>query len=554
MQQATIERFRLALLLHALALALVLLWWLDRGRPVSLAEPSLANQALPCLSYAPFRRPGVNPLDPDGTQAVVSPAQIEEDLRIIGTQSNCIRTYGVAQGLDAVPAIAARLGMRVKLGAWLGRDAQRNRAELERALALAHEFKGTVDLLIIGNEVLLRGEMPPAELAKTLAWARQRSPVPVTYADVWEFWLRHAWLAAHVDVVTVHILPYWEDDPVAVGDAVAHVKSIGAMVQQRFAGKPVWIGETGWPAAGRQRAGALPGPVEQARFVRELQKHGAGGALDYNIIEAFDQPWKRALEGAMGGYWGMFDQFGRLRVALRGAVIADPHWWRGPLCALLGALCATLLAALCLRSQSPPRQAPGRGLAKLLPLPLAGALVGAIAPAQWLAIQQWDRTPWEQFASVALGALGVALVGVTAWRQVHAGVEPAPAAHAAVLEGLGAFLRLAMLFCAASVALTLLFDARYRPFPWWWFAAPAAALATARALGAGWRAPRPQERLLALVIVVCSVGIAVAEGWRNAQALAFCALLLALAAAAGLRSRTNTSSASSAAGAQSCVL
>ena len=288
--------------------------------------------------------------------------------------------------------------------------------------------------------------------------------------------------------------------------------------------------------------------------MRELQKHGAGTALDYNIIEAFDQPWKRALEGAMGGYWGMFDQFGRLRIALRGAVIADTHWWRGPLGALSGALCATLLAGLCLRSQSPPRQAPRSALVKLLPLPLAGALVGAIAPAQWLAIQQWDRTPLEQFASVALGALGVALVAVTAWRQVHAGVEPAPAARAAILEGLGAFLRLAMLFCAASVALTLVFDARYRPFPWWWFAAPAAALATARALGAGWRAPSPQERLLALVIVVCSVGIAVAEGWRNAQALAFCALLLALAAAAGLRSRTNTSSASSAAGAQSCVL
>lgn len=553
MQQVTVARFCWALLLHSLALALVLLWWLDRGRPVSLAEPRLTTPAVPCLSYAPFRRPGVNPLNPDGMQAMISPAQIEEDLRIIGTQSKCIRTYGLAQGLDAVPAIAARLGMRVKLGAWLGRDAQRNRAELERALALAHEFRGTVELLIIGNEVLLRREMPPAELAKTLAYARQHSPVPVTYADVWEFWLRHAWLGAHVDVVTVHILPYWEDDAVAVGDAVAHVQAIGALVRQRFADKPVWIGETGWPAAGRQRGGALPGPVEQARFLRELLGQGAGTALDYNFIEAFDQPWKRALEGAMGGYWGMFDQFGRLRIALAGAVIADSHWWRGPLGALLGALCATLLAVPRLRSRPRPRQAAGRAWVTLAPLPLAGALVGAIAPAQWLAIQQWDRTPWEMLASVVLGALGAALVAVSVLRQVDAGAATAPAAPSAMVERFDAFLQLAVLFCAASVALTLVFDARYRPFPWWWFAAPAAALATARALGTGGRA-RPQDRLLALVIAICCAVIAVAEGWRNAQALAFCALLLGLAAAAGLRSRTNTSSASSAAGAQSCVL
>ena len=522
-----------ALLIQGLMLALILAWWWQRGRPVDLREPALDAQVLPCVSYAPFRHPEINPFNP---VAVVTPAQIEADLLILKARTNCIRTYGLGQGLDALPAIAQRLGMRVKLGVWLARDAAQNWRELERGLALARQFKGTVDLLIVGNEVLLRRELLPGELASYLDYARRHAPVPVTYADVWEFWQRHAALAAHVDLVTVHVLPYWEDDPVAVGSAVAHVHAVAALMRQQFANKPIWIGETGWPAAGRQRAGAVPGQVEQARFVRELL-HSTGSTdrtdstdsapLDYNLIEGFDQPWKRAFEGAMGGYWGLYDQFGQPRVALIGPVVEDARWWRGPLGAGVGAaLGAAFGAAL------------GAALA---PLTLAGALLGAIIPVQALALQQWDRTPWEWGTSLLLGALGAALTVAAALR----------------LERAGAMLRLAILFCAASVALILLFDARYRPFPWWWFAAPAASLWAWRAGGTdggtaggtNWQRPCREEWLLAGILAAGAAAVAVIEGWRNAQALAFCLLQMGLAASVLPAWRTRASSASNAAGA-----
>ena len=522
-----------------MALGLVLAWWLARGLPVTLAEPAAAARRLPCVSYAPFRRPGINPFN---TAAVVTPAQIEEDLRILGSVTNCVRTYGLGQGLDAVPAVAARLGMRVKLGAWMNRDAAHNQRELAGALALAHQFKGTVELLIVGNEVLLRRELLPAELARYLAHAKQHSPVPVTYADVWEFWLRHAALAAEVDLVTVHILPYWEDNPVAVGDAVAHVQAVSAQVRERFAGKPVWLGETGWPAAGRQRAGAVPGRVEQARFVREWLAATAAAPLDYNLIEGFDQPWKRAFEGAMGGYWGLFDADGQPRVALTGAVREDAGWWRGWVGAALGLALGAVAAGL---SGAPLARWMG-----VMPLVLAGALLGALAPVQWLAVQQWDRTPLEWGSSLLFGALGGALTLVVALR-LAAGRAPRVQSR---LDRTGTALRLALLFCAASVVLTLLFDARYRPFHWWWFAAPAASLLAWRACGPLWPAPCRQEWLLARLLAVFSVTLVLLEGWRNTQALAFCGLMLVLAAPAGWRSRTNTSSASSAAGAHSAVV
>ena len=535
MQQRPSLRLRLVLLIQGLALALILGWWWQRGRTVDLQVLAAAAQALPCVSYAPFRRPDINPFNPP---AVVTPEQIEEDLTILKARTTCIRTYGLGQGLDALPAVAARLGMRVKLGVWLARDAAQNWRELERGLALARQFKGTVELLIVGNEVLLRRELLPVDLATYLDHAKRHSPVPVTYADVWEFWLRHAALAAHVDVVTAHILAYWEDDPVAVGDAAAHVHAVAGMLRQRFANQPIWIGETGWPAAGRQRVGAVPGRVEQTRFVRELLSSTASAPLDYNLIEAFDQPWKRAFEGAMGGYWGLFDQFGQARVTLSGPVVEDLRWWRGLAGALIGAALGAVLGA-----------ALG---AVPLPLTLAGAMLGAIIPVQALALQQWDRTPWEWCTSLLLGTLGAALTVVMALQLMP--TTSLPPRVVLRLNRTGALLRLAVLFCAASMALVLLADARYRPFPWWWFAVPTASLLAWRAGGLARNRPSPEAWLLAGILAACAVAVAIIEGWRNAQALVFCSLLIVLAGSIVLGFRTIASRASNAAGAHNSAV
>ena len=523
------DRYRFSLLIQAVALVIVLGWWFARGIPSSLDKRAdfvpTVSQMLPCVSYSPFRaREGLGDVNPFNPQASVTPAQIEVDLRILKTRTHCIRTYGLSQGLDAVPAVVQKLGMRMKLGIWLARDEAQNRLELERGMALARQYKDVVDLLVVGNEVLLRREMSPEALGKILADAKQRSPVPVTYADVWEFWLRHAALAQHVDVVTAHILPYWEDDPVAVKDAVTHVLNIAAKVQQHFAGKPIWVGETGWPAAGRQRAGAVPGGVEQSQFVSELLARSS--TLNYNLIEGFDQPWKRSFEGAMGGYWGLFDAVGQPRVALRGSVVEDTRWWRGPLAGLIGGAVGVILAVLARVCATP--------------LVLAGALLGALVPVQWLMMQQWDRSPREQALSALLAAISTAAT---------------LAAFLPRLTKTHDLIRLVVLFAASTAALVLLLDARYRPFPWWWWLAPTAAILAlrVRAWGSAFNTSN-EARLLSVVMAVCAVLIAVTEGWRNAQALSYCALLLVLAAAAGWPSRAKTSNASSAAGAQSSVV
>src|SRR5690606_10563486 len=177
-----------------------------------------------------------------------------------------------------------------------------------------------VQAAIVGNETLLRREVTAQRLAGLIGQVKAAIPQPVTYADVWEFWLAHPEIAPAVDFLTIHLLPYWEDDPAGIDQALEHVAGIRQQFGTRFAPKDILIGETGWPSAGRQRETAVPSPINQARFMRGFVQLAENHGWQYNLIEAFDQPWKRASEGAVGGYWGLFDADRRDKGVLTGAV------------------------------------------------------------------------------------------------------------------------------------------------------------------------------------------------------------------------------------------
>ena len=136
-------------------------------------------------------------------------------------------------------------------GLWLSSHPAKNNYQIETAIAVANKYPDTIRAVVVGNEVLLRGDMTATDLARTIRAVKARVRVPVTYADVWEFWLRNSDIANAVDFVTIHILPYWEDFPISAGRAGAHVDAIRRQVVDAFPGKEVLIGEVGWPSAGR---------------------------------------------------------------------------------------------------------------------------------------------------------------------------------------------------------------------------------------------------------------------------------------------------------------
>ena len=100
-----------------------------------------------------------------------------------------------------------------------------------------------------------------------------------------------------VDFITIHILPYWEDIPIRAKFAAAHVNAIRQRMAVTFPGKEILIGETGWPSEGRMREGALPSRTNQARVVSEILLLAKQENFRVNLIEAYDQPWKRRARG-----------------------------------------------------------------------------------------------------------------------------------------------------------------------------------------------------------------------------------------------------------------
>jgi exo-beta-1,3-glucanase (GH17 family) len=315
-------RTPLALLLISLGAIAAVWWWL--ATPITLARaPIDPNAKLLCVSYAPFRE-GQTPL----VQTThIAPEQIAQDLAQLAKISDCVRTYSIENGLDQVPALAAKVGLKVIQGIWLGSNRLKNLAQISTVVRLTKEYPGVITAVVVGNEVLLRGEMTTSDLAATIRSVKSQVAVPITYADVWEYWLRNREVYDAVDFVTIHILPYWEDFPIRAKHAAAHVDAIRKRMAVAFPGKEILIGETGWPSHGRMREGALPSRTNQARVVSEILGLAKQENFRVNLIEAYDQPWKRELEGTVGGYWGLIDSVRRaVKYPPNEAISNFPYW------------------------------------------------------------------------------------------------------------------------------------------------------------------------------------------------------------------------------------
>ncbi|WP_162914814.1 exo-beta-1,3-glucanase [Desertibaculum subflavum] len=330
----------------ALATALNFAFWWWPNRPVAVPGGN-GIEPLESVSFAPFRR-HQSPL----TRVYPSSGEIEADLAALAGHVKAVRTYTSLEGMQVVPDAARRLGVEVLHSAWLGTRLVNNEAEIDALIEQANRHPDVIKRVIVGNEVLLRRDLKVPELAAYIRRVRQAVKQPVSYADVWEFWLKNPSLAREVDFITVHFLPYWEDMPVRVEDAMAHILAVHAKVQAAFPGKPILIGEVGWPSFGRDRRDARPSRVEAARFIAEFVEIARRHQLDYNIVEAFDQVWKTRLEGNVGGAWGILDVERQPKFHWSG-VVERPHWYWGFIAsALVGA--ALMIAGLQAASRAPP--------------------------------------------------------------------------------------------------------------------------------------------------------------------------------------------------------
>ncbi len=275
------------------------------------------------VSFAPFRE-GQSPL----TEIYPTKEQVDEDLRMLADKTHTIRTYASLGGLQDVPALARKHGLKMIQGAWLGHVtmAEENDAEVQQLIRSANANPDVIRRVIVGNEVLLRGELEPEQLLQYIRQVKQAVKQPVSYADVWSFYMKYPQIAKEVDFITVHILPYWEDEPLNIEQTAAHIERNYRKIREAYPDKPILIGESGWPSAGRQRGDAVPSVVNEAKFIRSLVQLANKNGFDYNIVEAFNQPWKSNLEGVVGANWGLYSADREAVFPLTGKVTENTHW------------------------------------------------------------------------------------------------------------------------------------------------------------------------------------------------------------------------------------
>jgi exo-beta-1,3-glucanase (GH17 family) len=292
------------------------------------AAPDFTGQ-LSSVSYAPF----VASQHPDfGDRPTVE--QIRADLKAIAPYTRAIRTYSSTGGAELIPPIAAEFGLKVTVGAWIDKNQDRNEREIRSALELARRYSN-VNAIVVGNETTLRADMSVEDLIKLIQRVKRSSPVPVTTGEIWTVWIDHPELASAVDFIAAHILPYWEGFDVS--RAVDHTIEFYDKLRRVHPGKRIVIAEFGWPSAGYNFHNANPGRAEQALVIRDFVNRAEAYGIDYNIVEAIDQPWK-TFEGGVGPYWGLFDASRQPKFSWTGPITDPDYLKRAGLAVLLGLL------------------------------------------------------------------------------------------------------------------------------------------------------------------------------------------------------------------------
>ncbi len=250
--------------------------------------------------------------------------QLEADLALLEGKTHAIRTYTVESSLAKIPALAQKYGMNVALGIWIDDNDERNEAYLQTMEQIV-STQFNIVRVIIGNEAVLREDVPVEKMIAYLDRARTKLGIPISTAEPWHVWLKYPELAEHVDYLAIHMLPYWEG--VRIDLAVDYIVEKINLLKQRFPDKPIVIAEVGWPSNGRTRKWAVASPANEAIFLRQFLHRAKKEKYTYYVMEAFDQPWKKDTEGAVGAYWGVYDVDRQEKFPFTEPIVPIENWY-----------------------------------------------------------------------------------------------------------------------------------------------------------------------------------------------------------------------------------
>jgi len=271
------------------------------------------------VCYGPFRdneAPGFYP----------TLEEMREDVYFLKNLASSIRTYSMSGNLSEIPRICEDVCLDCYPGAWISKQKKDNEIEIQRLIEAARNVS-CVKGLIVGNEVLLRGDVTEDDLIEYIRMVKNSTNLPVTTGEIWSVWENHPKLVENVDFLLVHIHPYWEG--ISCDNATGYVVEKWEDLKRRFPEKEIVIGETGWPTSGDMLGGAVPSEENQKTFLEDFKKSAEEKGIRYFYFEAFDEKWKGILEGAgsseenqkiedgVGEHWGIYYSNGSLKPLLK---------------------------------------------------------------------------------------------------------------------------------------------------------------------------------------------------------------------------------------------
>ncbi len=275
---------------------------LSQAERASMMQQILEN-GIHGIAFSPY-------MDGQGPGDHISEAQIEQRLNIIQPYTRWVRTFSCVEGNENIPGIAKAHNLKTMVGVCLSDDKEKNEIELANGIEIARQ--GYADILAVGNEVLLRGELTEQELIEYISRARQAvTGIEISYVDAYFQFEDHPALAEACDILLINCYPFWEECPADY--ALLYMKDMYQRAVRVAKGKKVIISETGWPSSGAASGAAVPSAENAMQYFINTYVWAEQDDIDIFYFSSFDEAWKTGDEGDVGAYWGLWDKDGNFK-------------------------------------------------------------------------------------------------------------------------------------------------------------------------------------------------------------------------------------------------
>ena len=275
---------------------------IDHEEKLKLFQKIL-NQKIHGISFSPY-------IDGQSPGSEIPAQQIRDRLALISPYTKWIRSFSCSEGNEQIPQIAHEQGLKTMVGVGIGEDKEKNEEELWEGIEIAKA--GHADILAIGNEVLLRGDLQEDELIEYIERAKAALPnVSIGYVDAYFLFENHPKVTEACDVLLINCYPFWESCPAEY--ALIYMKEMYRRIVDVSGGKKVIISETGWPNRGTPFGSAVPGEENALNYFINTYLWAAEENIEIFYFSSFDESWKVGDEGDVGAYWGLWDSAGNLK-------------------------------------------------------------------------------------------------------------------------------------------------------------------------------------------------------------------------------------------------